>query len=659
MWLDRLLKRIQTHPGPVVLEGGESYGAPYLIEALSYSGAVIWLALGRADRHDPVAQGNALAEAVNDVLGSPLLPHGLPFGYGVEVLKTHLPLFGPITVALSNAHHAPLMSDALLELDRGPTRVVIDTAHLQHPPRRNTLYLGPQELALRAEEAEALAADALVGGDLETLYRSSAGAYLPFLAGVKRARGEPPPLVPHPRTTLTAPGAEALVEPGSLLATLRRANRHVEALDLAITHLPERVAEVLIEAGPEYQARGLLRRLHILLESLDAAYQQQERVLSWRLVAAAAVGELPEVMGDARAYLAEHEAPDLRARYAGALKDPVLGFAEARRAASQNETPLSLFQLGRLHPDPLQGVTLLRRSVQVAEQRGRPYEVARNAAALGECLIFAGHYQEAATWMEWALRFFDGHGLKDGYRRLLLVNNGGFARLMIGRTAGLIDEFTAMKEHLETAAPDLAILFRSTLSSLELVEGNLDDAERLAEANIWKSARVHIGLFMVPFVRILLEKGDVASALTESRRALELTAGESDIHHLPALLASGMVKAFHDPPAARAPLDRVLGAPQLYAYQRAAAAVHRLMLNQRLEARAWDEGVPTEVQEVLANLARTGLKFLGGPEPVFTDVWARLLAQSEPLDIRVLGSAQVRYEGNLLGLSERVLEVLV
>ena len=99
MWVERLLTRVRAYPGPVLIEGGEAYGSPFLIEALGRAQRVAWLQVTPTEAGDFIAIGNRLADAVNRALEANFLPHALPFSYSTEVLKKRLPLIGPLTIA--------------------------------------------------------------------------------------------------------------------------------------------------------------------------------------------------------------------------------------------------------------------------------------------------------------------------------------------------------------------------------------------------------------------------------------------------------------------------------------------------------------------------------------------------------------------------------
>ena len=384
MWLDRLEARVSA-PAHVVLRGGARYGVPYFFEYLARKGRFAWVYLEAPDAGDPVAQGNALAAAVNRALGSPFLPQALPFSYHVRALGAHLPALGPLQILVTHAELAPGLADALLSLPP-PGQVLLSAGgslELKHTPQT----MLPQELLMSLAEARA-AAPGLEESLLRTLWTVTEGAYLDFLVGLARLKGEEPPAVPSPWGSRRASGDSLAADPDVLLDALVGESRWIEALDLACARLPWRVAGVVAEAGPVYQERGLYERLYLLLASLDDRYLDSACVLEWLLVAAGTIGRDDAVREMVEAYLEAHpQSTSLRARYVTIIRDPLAQREEARRLAEEHPDPLTLFQWGRLHPDPEAGVaghpaprrgvgrggrSRLRRGAQRGRARGAP-----------------------------------------------------------------------------------------------------------------------------------------------------------------------------------------------------------------------------------------------------------------------------------------------
>lgn len=600
---------------------------------------------------DGIAIGNLLAEAINNALGATLLPHALPFSFGIELLKNQLQQVGPLTLVCSNANYAPLFQESLLALQGSDSKVILDI-DVASDVDSNALCLTRSELKLTLSEARELTGD--IGEDhLKVLYQTSGGAYHTFLTSLCRLQGNPDPLTPTPMSAQVPTDREELVAPDALLNTLMQLKRYVEALDLAVMRFPERVPEVLKEAGPVYQDQGLIGRLYLLLRSLKVEDQENEEILAWLLVSSVSRGEHRELLPRVERFLAHNEAPHLRLRYAVTLPDTREQFAEAQRAAALESSPLALFHLGRLHPDPAQGVAILTKSVKIAEVYGRPYEVARNAGALAQRLLHTGAFRQASIWAEWAIRFFDEHELRDGDRRLRLLNVWAYSRLLIGEGVGLDAMLRVAQRALNQAELGLVDLFRSTLAELELSRGNLVAAEKLAADNLAHSPRRLLGIYTVTAVRVLLEKGDTKQALLEGQRAFELTTGESPDFALPATLALGMAQSYEDPKSSVHNLTRVMNAHELAYEYRAAAALYLLSPNNQKHS-----VVPDEHIEFLKTIPLGGLKVLSGPERIFSGVWEDLQGVKLPLRVEVLGQARVSLDAQLLDLPPRSLEIL-
>ena len=652
VWTQRLLARLLAHPGPILLEGGEAYGAPFLIEALSHAQRVAWLQLTPTEANDSVAVGNRLADAVNAALEANFLPHALPFSYSTEVLRKRLPLSRNLTIVCSNADYTPLFQDSLLELSGVGAKIILITSSTS--TAFAGLHLRQEELALTPDEAELLAGHFLSEAEKRTLWRSSGGAYLTFMSSVCRLQGVALPHVPSPRGALAAPGHEALVSPVALLEVLQKLGRYAEALELAVMSVPERVAELIEEAGPAYQEQGLLARLHLLLESLDDRYQKAEKVLEWRLVAGFSQSDYSHLLPIIETHLESNEAPELRARYAGAIPDIDISFVQAQRAAAAMTTPFTLHQLGYMHPNSETGSTILRQSVKLAEAIGRPYDITRNAGTLAESLIYLGKFDEATNWSEWALQTFDKESLQDGSARLRLLRIYATARTLIGQLGDLRAVLLEAKTASDSAELSVATDIRTALANLELVLGNLNEAEALAAENLSQSPRWRLGDSAVPLVRILLEQGKFDEALAKAQYAITLTEGEDDFITLPASLALGMVYATQSPKAAQEHLLKVLRAPDIEASFRIMSALHLL----KIGALRFSE-LDAPLQEILKELSPTGFRLFCGPEADFMGVWAMLSAQHVPLRIKVLGRTEVWLNDKRLSLSGRALETLV
>ena len=101
VWLPRLLEALRTSGRPVLLVGGEPFGVPFVLDALRSQQRTAWWALARRALGDEIAQGNALATALNLVLDAPLFGEALPYRIHTQMLRRHAADLRPLWIALS------------------------------------------------------------------------------------------------------------------------------------------------------------------------------------------------------------------------------------------------------------------------------------------------------------------------------------------------------------------------------------------------------------------------------------------------------------------------------------------------------------------------------------------------------------------------------
>lgn len=643
MWLKRLCGLIERLD-KLVLEGGEKDGVDFVFQALA-TPKTLWLALDAPSTVSSVTQGNLLAEVVNCALKSSFLPLALPYPFHIERLKAHQDLLEGYKIFVSNAQLAPSLAESLLSLS---CQVVLGWQGDSQPA--DVDVVSKSDLALTFAEARAEARDLPIDA-LDNLYKITAGAYLEFHIGLSRLTGAPLPEVPHPSgTTLRPLGQEVLEDPKKVLDQLLAQGRLIEALEVACLNVPERVNDFVCLAGASYQDRGLHEHLFLNLYSLDDAFQT-EAVLEWLLVGAVGSGHLNDALPLVKAHLATSRADDLRARYVGLLRDPVRQLEMAEDLATTNPTPLTLFQWGRLHPDAERGVSILKESIRLAEASNRPYEIVRNGGALAARFSHLGDFSASRSWSEWALRHFDQFKLNDGKRLLRLKNDWAVASMVMGETAGLREELWSMQGALETSLPDMALTYRQTLAELELIEGRVESARKLAESCVWQTSRRFLSQYVVTLVRVLIEQDALSKALDEAQQAYALT--EHEPFGRGARLALGMALSALGDPAALPHLEAVMYSNEP-AERRCAATLYYLASSGKNAA-----SLPEEIRGLFKDVRRSGLLMFSGPASRFESVWAGVLGENVPLRLVTLGKTDVYLHGEPVYVSSAKLELLV
>ena len=663
MWLPSRLQLLEDHPGPIILACEQGYGTNLLINAQGLSDyPLIWFELSPQDVDDEVNQGNRLADALRDRFGSALMTHSLPYLYGINQLKIHLPYLGKFTFAMSNAQFAPRFAEALLELQAFGSRVILQAdelpVSLDYP--ENALVLGADELRLSQEEALGIAK-----GNVRTtlalqIWKEVSGRHDTFQAEVNVRSGRPAQLVPGPKGLRYPEGFEPEAQPEELLEVLVLTKRWEEALELACDQLPEHVLEVLEEAGHFYHERGMHKQLWALLEPLPETVKHNEVILFWLLSSAFRLDSTKQVREQVEAFLDGHDAPNLRALYGGVHPLQEKSLIEIRRAYANVQNAFTTYQMGLWTESPEESVRLLEESVSLAEQRGENYEKVRNAASLGERLLLQGNYQGAAGWLTWALREFEEHQLSDIPRRLRIINNWAYLRILLGETAGLSVLLSEGERSLSKTYPALAQLFRSTLGDYSLANGQLNEAAKYYAANFRSVDRSYVGAAGLDMVRIHTELGELEEATKIATQAAELTAIESPAFQATAFLAQGIALTFQKPREALKHLEKAM---EVFSNPVDAPALcqtvlylckNLLLLGDKRAAHACLDSA----KQYLSSLTDTGLRLLSGPEKDFREVWNMVLKNQNDLEIRLLGTPEVWLNNEQLHLSPRMLEVL-
>lgn len=667
MWLQKHLTTIRQYAGPTLLSAPALFGTYHLLAGLrDEASTLVWIELTTSDRDDPVAQGNRLAEAVKQALHYPLYELAQHYSYGLRVLGSQLELLGPFTFAVSNADYAPQFAVDLLSLHQCGSRVVLAGAS---PPDifklpEDTQTITGSDLKLTLEDARAFTQGYFPDDNVPTLLKNSNGAYELFVEKINEYLSLPLPTRPSPEGPRLAGDHEVEVEPSLLLKVLIKQEKWLEALELACSLLPDRVPGVLDEAGHVYHEAGLYKRLWELLDELPEPIKNHQYVLYWRLLSAWWQGFAEEVRDDIEAHLAEYEAPELRALYAGTLASEETAEAEAKRAYEEKKTALTTFQYGQLHSDATQGLEILRESVKIAERTKRPSHITRNASELTHQLIYTGFYKEGVQWGEWTLQQFDKFGLVNNQRKLVLTNDWAFGKILIGETSELKQRLEEAEVEFENTLPHIVRTLTETLGDYHLSQGNPVMALECYLKNLESERREEAGYNALSVVQAYSHLNEPTKALEYATRAYLLIKGEHWNLRYSSELAYGIALSLIEP--------RV-GLNQLH-YVQQETTKHGMPANLQAQLALYLTWVHTELDNkkaaidtiksynhVLKELSETGLALLSGPKYLFKEVWELIGIDEKPaqLELRFLGKQEVCYQGKQLKLSPQMQEMLV
>ncbi|MGL4610793.1 MAG: hypothetical protein ACRCYY_14115 [Trueperaceae bacterium] len=699
MWLQRHLSKIREHPGPTLLSAPVLFGTSHILSALIEPSALIesskngakvdvaipkttltatperkfvWLELTTNDVNDPIAQGNCLAEAVQTALKYALYSGALHYSYGINVLKSQLETLGPFTFLVSNADYAPEFSRDLLGLHQKGSRVVLTGASpadvFRLPDGELPAYLQviyATDLKLTLEEALAFTGY-LPDADANALLTKTNGIYELFMEAMNEYLSLPLPTRPSPDGLRLAADNEVEIEPDRLLKILMRKEQWLDAFELACATLPDRVPALLGEAGYVYHEKGLHKRLWELLEDLPELVKKDERTIFWRLATAWWLGEAEKVRDEVEERLAHYDAAELRALYAGTIAPTESAETEARRAYEDKKTTITSYQYGRLNSNLTEGLEILRESVKLAERINHRTHIARNTSELTRQLLFLGYYKEALHWGEWTLKKFDEFSFVNSQRKLILMNDWAYAKILTGEITGLEEQLKKVESEFENVLPHIVRNITETLGDYYLAEGKPQEALKCYLKNLDSEERVESGYNARSVVQahLHMEKPDLDAAMQYAMRAYMLVKGEHWRVRHTSELAYGMVLSIVEPRVGLNQLNYVQDEADkhfLPSYHQAQLALYTAWTHLKLNDRKAAEETLKKHHDVLKGLSEMGLKLLSGPEAEFREIWNMLELEDRPfpLELRFLGKEDVRYKGRTLSLSPQLQEMLI
>ena len=202
-------------------------------------------------------------------------------------------------------------------------------------------------------------------------------------------------------------------------------------------------------------------------------------------------------------------------------------------------------QVGRLR-DSKQGIKFLQESVVLAQRYGKPYEIPRNASILANKFLTQGHYEDAVYWFEWSLEQFETLAVKDGQRKLLILNDWIYTKLHIGELVGLEAILKQQEEFLSEAYPELAFTFTETIGDFFLATSQPQEALWYYEKNSSLVPHRFLSLNILNQVRARIELGQQPKARKLAERTLHRVQNETPRSQAEVHLAYGMVLSFEN-----------------------------------------------------------------------------------------------------------------
>jgi hypothetical protein len=650
MWLERRLKRLTSEKHPVLFTASDEWGVPYLIHALnSEQKPLVWLKLDASRANDAVAQGNKLSDALTRALATPLFGYGMHYNYAVALIRNHLPLLGPFTFALSGAEHGMGLARELLTLHGNKNTVILHfESEASFAAPDNAVLLDKDFLRVTEKEAKELSDGFFDKRQLSDMVQTSEGAFELFSITLSQQRSVPVPLRPTPEGLITPPSVEEItVDPNALIDALIHRKRWMEAFETAVRHAPQRVPEVMEEAGHIYHERGLHKRLWQLLLQLPEDLEPDESILFCKLQAAFRINESESVRKDVEAFLEVHEAPRLRALYAGVFAYLETSLDEARRAYEHLKSPLTLYMYGHIllvsRHDVHMAIQILEESTKLAKEVGRTYDFIRNTMRFADALSTFGNYRAAFHYTKLALNTFYQENLGDWQRYLELINNYCYFQLLTGNEQGIFEKLIQNEKMLNEINSSLAYFYRSTLGDYFLVVGQTKQALVYYEDNLTRAEEYLAPDAMLHVINALIVDKRYEEALRIAEK-LHFLSKESDIT---AKLGYGMILALSNPEAALSYLE---GCYEVYhsfpfALNCAKASMFLARAYLTLGEKSKALSIIDKAKPYLSELSPIGLQLLSGSSDTFNEVWELTQQDTRPVYITCLGSGEVYLRG--------------
>jgi tetratricopeptide (TPR) repeat protein len=438
----------------------------------------------------------------------------------------------------------------------------------------------------------------------------------------------------------------------------------MKALERTCKVFPEGMPWLLEHIGPQLGAVGQWDKMAKLFSGLPRRVRQSERVLQWRLECALELNQGHHLLREVEAFLAQHEAPELRALY-GQLKyrlgDPEASLRETERAVKAWESVRTLYYYGvALYArDVKASKEVLMKGLRLAERQGNFFWAAKSATVLSAHLCVLGEYQAAAQWAEWAVRAIDREGIVNSHLCSRAVNEWAFGRLMAGETIGAE---ARLRETIRlNTDQDANIFVMGTLADVLLASGRALEAATYYR-QLWEnqSDRNGIAARTDLFVRCLIELGQLDEAQAVAEQSIKLSEENPLVFNRRAKLALGMVLALRAPGRAIQVLEgvfRELKEP-LLAWRYVQAGLYLARAYQSLGDLLMAREVIEELRPHLDSIGATGLYYLCGPADLFHDIVGWIRGGLPRLELRLLGRPEVRLDGKLLNLGHRSQEIL-
>lgn len=658
LWYERVGTQLLALPALAFLSCSRQSGIQKAVRRLHGLTAPL-VELWIEDRSQAASAAQLLAQAVDAALGSPLFGKEAQLSRALSTLTDYQRLAGPLSFVIGWANHCPELVAQLAGISRRGSNVLLvsDSALPSRAPPGFT-PVSDAFLRLGYDEAVLESRGALADEDVASLLKSSGAQFGRFTAELARVVGRDQLAV----GAVNVWGDKEGVDVGGLITTYVRSGRLTDAFDVACTHLPDRVEELMDAAGNHYFNRGAYEYLWLRLSQLPAEVTYSGRVAFWLACSAAATNRQAALKRHAATVMSQHDAPEVQATTAvvlaaeDMLTQTALAVRKKRSAVTLWAHATALMRSG----DRSKPIALLREAMSVAEREQADHLVIGCALGIAEVQLRQGNYKDCVDWARWALTEAEGRELGNSPKRVAGLALLGTALLLLGQQdEARLHLDRVLLSDKQAADPNYGPMLVA-LGHSAFVEGDFHRAERLYESAHLGATAGNYCLTAVNLLAVLLAKGQAGAALRLAETAYTVSRTSDAYEAAIGDLMMGMAATENQPERAERHLLAALGGftlttADLHAAQAAAwLAVVRLRSGQRKEA--------TEALKLgltgIRQLGVTGWRLICGAHPL-TEAARRLWPNDEyELEFDFLGARAARAGSTGFELGLRASEIV-
>lgn len=529
--------------------GTPEFGINHLIyHQLSGMEAPIWFEITPRVAHDPVLTANTLVDAFNKAAGERLLDHGMEYPYVLNIIKKYTPLFGAHTFVFSGTHLAPEFARAMLELQQeGHTLILIGEERLSDLP-----ILTNEDLRVTRSEAFQLAEPLLLSeSQIQDAYDQTRGVFEPLWIRLNELARRPIPLRPTADGFKHPPGYEVDLDPKLLVSLLRKKEKYMEALEIAVPNCPHLVPQFIEEAGSRALLTGAHAHLHVLLEALPREIKEDEVVMRWRIEAAYLMDKKVEIKEEVLEYLEKHEAPDVRATAImyDIQEENLLYTIQKFMSSEKTIYTLKAIIYIMSHSKEILGSSIPSYGLEAlskAEARENKLESIRCAYLLAEAYSCAYNFHASQNWYEWCFDIMKEMPKLNANDKLRILNGWIFLMINLGKIEEAKKSLMESDIIADFAPKKIRDLYINTKLAIDFVQGKNEESLHRWRVLWENSNRNFKGYYGYHYTKTLLANNQRELAFEVVKKTLTLSEGIHPVYKLYAILGEALLNLDHD-----------------------------------------------------------------------------------------------------------------